>query len=361
MVTKIGEKDQFGYDDIGRPVVAQIADGTTIWGYGIASRIKSALSGGFEIGCHPQQGGGAIVYLFSPSDKATELWGGRWRNDPHGMSVINVGYLGVIAPFRDFAEARAFLQSGGPIHLRAEYLTVPGGGTQYHPDIVADRELALGLVKTPQRFPSSSEKVNRDLVPAPEREAADDIDFLVHNLFDYVFRFDAASKLMAYASTLHFSRPQFLPHSQAKYFITIEWQQMAARDAVFSLFHFWRTFEILRKDVLKHSPAVRDLADAKQLRLAWKLMASQFPNAIRMRNAIGHAGEFFSTTKQRERHSGQKNMFVEYVMMGNEFIIRTFGQNISLDVSSKSVERLERIKGMIVGALSAALAQARKR
>ncbi|MFD1981530.1 hypothetical protein ACFSOZ_02260 [Mesorhizobium newzealandense] len=355
MITKIGEKDRFGYDDRGRPVAVQIIPGFVAFGHIICQRIKTATDAGFEDGCRLYADGAATIYLFSPAAQAVELWSGRWKKDEvTGHYAVNPQYIGVLdRSFVDIAEARAFFETPQPMAIRAEYLTIDGQTTP-HADIIADREFALTLDKAPRRFPDR--RIDRTQLPNDEREAADDLDFLVHNLFGYVFRFHAASKLMTYANTLHFSRPAYVPQNEATFFISMEWRQMAARDAAFSLYHFQHTFEVISKEAIRRAPNLRSRIDLSKLRIARKLFASQFKDVVPMRNALGHAGEFYSTTKARATHSPNKNMFLEFVISGEVYSVESYGRRLSLDMSLVAAQRLERVKTLIIEALAAALA-----
>jgi|SRR6476620_11565993 hypothetical protein len=155
MITKVGEKDRFGYDDRGRPVAARMNPGFVAFGYVFCARLKTTTEAGFLDGTRLYADGAANLYIYSPLAKAAELWSGRWvKDDTTGHHhVVNLQYLGVLdKSFADFDEARGFFESPQPISLRPEYLTV-SGGAQPHADIVADRELALNLANTPKRFP----------------------------------------------------------------------------------------------------------------------------------------------------------------------------------------------------------------
>jgi hypothetical protein len=352
MITKIGEKDRFGYDDRGTPAVVQIDAGFFVSGYLFCDRLKAVTDAGFQDGGRLFSDGTALLYLFSPTARAAEMWGGKWTKDDFGYSVVNPQYLGVIdRDFSDFNEVRVFFQAPQPsINIRPEYLTVDGG-TQPHSDVIADREYAINLAKTPRRFPE--QRIDRSKIAPEEAVNADDINFLIHNLYGYAFRFDAASKLMSYANTLHFSRPQFIPASEANFFISMEWRQMAARDAAFSLYHFQQTFELLREQALRSAPKLLGSIDVGKLRIAWRLFHSWFKDVVPMRNALGHAGEFYSTTKERSKHGSQRNVFLEFIIVGHMYSVESHGRQISLDLSQTAAQRLERIKSLIDEALSA--------
>src|SRR5579862_2929599 len=175
---------------------------------------------------------------------------------------------------------------------------------------------------------------------------------LIHGLYAYVFKVDAAAKLNAYANTLHFSRPQLLPQTRSKFLITMEWRHLAARDAAFSLFHFQRTFEALREQALRRSSTLRRGIDFGKLRIAWKLYASQFKDVVKMRHAIGHAGEFYNTVEERAKHSGRSDFFVEFLMTDTTLSVSAYGKLVSVDVSQQTIDRLERIRTLVVEAFS---------
>jgi hypothetical protein len=253
MITKIGEKDRFGYDDHGRPVAAQIAPNVVAFGYSFCARLKAAIEAGFQDGHllfadRPA----ALICLFNPTVQAAELWSGTWTRAQDGRDIYNITdpqYLGVIQQrFHTLQDVIELIRSGTPVATGAAYLTVSGIEPLPIPDVVADRELALRIRKTPERF--SKSRVDLSRLPQGEHNFAADIDYLIQGLHTYVFRIDAAAKLTIYANTLHFSRPQLLPPSESKFFISMEWRQMAGRDAAMSIFHFQRTLEALSVRIL---------------------------------------------------------------------------------------------------------------
>jgi hypothetical protein len=357
MVTQIGEKDRFGYDDNGRPVAAQIAHGVVVLGYTFCARLKAATEAGLQDGYHLfADRPAALICLFSPTAEAAELWSGTWTRqhasgDSYNYNITDPQYLGVIQKrFPDLQSVTEFIKSGTPVAIGPAYLTVSGIEMIPIPDVVADRELALRIRKTPQRF--SASKVDLSRLPDSERNVAADIDYLIQGLYTYVFRIDAAAKLTTYANTLHFSRPQLLPHSDSKFFISMEWRQMAGRDAAMSLFHFQRTLEALRQKALREGTTLRKGVDFGKLRIAWKLYDSQFKDVVRMRHTVGHEAEFYSSLEARTLHSGNPNVFVEFLMTDSTLSMSSHGRLVSVEVSQKTVDKLERIKTLVVEAFS---------
>jgi hypothetical protein len=135
----------------------------------------------------------------------------------------------------------------------------------------------------------------------------------------------------------------------------IEWKEIAARDAAFSIFHFQRTFETLRVQLLRDYPVLRDMADTKGLRIAWKLYRSQFSDVVITRHAIGHTAEFYATVESRARHATHRDIFVESMMVNTVLSVPSFGRLVSVDVSGITVVKLNRIKVLILEALDSML------
>ena len=71
-----------------------------------------------------------------------------------------------------------------------------------------------------------------------------------------------------------------------------------------------------------------------------------------MRHVIGHEAEFYSSLEERTRHSGNPNFFIEFVMTDSTLSMSSFGRLVSVDVSQKTVDKLERIKALVVEAFS---------
>jgi hypothetical protein len=113
---------------------------------------------------------------------------------------------------------------------------------------------------------------------------------------------------------------------------------------------FQRTFENLRKKDLKDSQFLRDAIDFSKLRIAWKLYLSQFKDVVPMRHAVGHEAEFYSSLESRAMHSGQNDLFVEFVMTDTILSMSSYGKMVSIDVSQRTVDKLEKIKQLVVEA-----------
>lgn len=156
---------------------------------------------------------------------------------------------------------------------------------------------------------------------------------------------------------MHFSRPATIPPSPQKFRMLVEWKQIATRDAAFSIFHFQRTFEALRVQLLKDYPVLRDMVDTKKLRIAWKLYRSQFSEVVITRHAIGHTAEFYATVESRARHATHRDIFIESMMLNTVLSVPSFGRLVSIDVSGKTVEKLSRIRDLILDWLAAMLTQ----
>jgi hypothetical protein len=108
----------------------------------------------------------------------------------------------------------------------------------------------------------------------------------------------------------------------------------------------------LRQKALREESMLRKGIDFGKLRIAWKLYESQFKDVVRMRHTIGHEAEFYSSLEARTLHSGNPNIFIEFVMTDNTLSMSSYGKLVSVDVSQTTVDRLERIKALVIEAFS---------
>lgn len=354
MITKIGDKDRFGYDG-NRPVAAQLSSNTIAFGYNFCGRLKITTEAGFQDTHHLYVGGRASILILNPKARLGELWFGNWQQDENTYHIVNASYVGIAdTEIQDIEAAKTLLSSGTPIPYRAGYLSTSVNGQPLAaPDISADQELNLRLSRTPVR--SFVRHFKTQALSEGEKQCAMNLEFLLNSLCTYVFRFDAASKLSAYVDAMHFSRPEFIPLSRDKFLVLSEWKQIAARDAAFSLFHFLRTFEFIREQSLKDAPTLRGTTDIAKLRLAWNLYRSQFEDTIPMRHAIGHSAEFYRTQEARAFHSGHKDIFIESMMIDSVLSVSADGKFVSVDMAQAAVDKLDKIKTLILEAFDGAL------
>ena len=129
MITKIGEKDAFGYDDAGHPVAAQLTQGEVAFGYDICGRLQKALAVGFQVTTQLYKDGNALIVLFSPHAHGAELWVGKWKQDKPSKPrfIFNLSYTGLFErQFGSIEDVQSVLSSKEPVALRPGYLTVEG-------------------------------------------------------------------------------------------------------------------------------------------------------------------------------------------------------------------------------------------
>lgn len=356
MITKIGEKDGFGYDDNGKPVAAQIGPNTIVFGYPFCSRLREAISVGFEVIHAHYIESTTIIAIYSPQARVAEIWFGRWMEvDPSQYHVVDPGYQGLtVAEFDSVTTVMDYIKSNDPKPMQPGYLQTAGDPSELvRPDVTADTRLSWRLKKPTIRYPNCQIIVT--LLADSESKYADDIQYLIKNLFEYVYRVRAAVELNQYAETMHFSTPATIPPSAEKFSLLIEWKQIAARDAAFSVFHFQKSFENFREVILWKCPTLRKTIDIDKLRFTWRLHQSWFKDAVHTRHAIGHSAEFYMTVRDRARHATHEDVFIESTMLNDVLSLSSFGKFVSIEVSDKTVEKLERIRTLILESFSAVL------
>lgn len=354
MITKIGEKDKFGYDDNERPLAVKIAPGVIVFGYAFCGHFASTLSAGLQHLHHLYKDKGASIVIYSPQAKRAEVWFGKWTLDKDlgHYSIIDPSYHGVTRNTFDSLDVlKTHLQSGNPIQIVHGYLQIAGHSSDIvRPDLSADSQLQSRLKNATHRLPALS--VDKTKFEGDEQRYIEDIQYLLKNLFDYVYRVRAAVELNKYADTMHFAVPPTIPPSPEKFSLLMEWKSMAARDAAFSVFHFQRTFERFREQIPRRCPQLRKHIDFGKLRTAWKLYRSWFKYTVPLRHAIGHSAEFYMTVEDRARHATHEDIFVESMMLDTVLSVPSSGEFVSIDVSSETVKRLERVRTLILESYS---------
>jgi len=353
MITKIGDKDCFGYDDNGKPVAAQIGSNAIVFGYPFCNRLRETISAGFKVTHALYIGGATAIAIYSPQAKVAEMWFGRWvEPDPGQYHIVDPGYQGLtVVEFDNITAVTAYIKSNTPIPLQPGYLQTTGNQSELiRPDITADSRLNWRLKKKTPHYPNH--QINVFLLADSERKYAGDIQYLIKNIFEYVYRVRAAVELNLYAETMHFSTPATIPLSVEKFSLLIQWKQMAARDAAFSVYHFQKTFESFREAILWKCPTLRKTIDISKLRFAWNLYQSWFKDAVHTRHAIGHSAEFYMTAQDRACHATHEDVFIESMMLNDELSLSSYGRFVSIEVSDRTVERLERIQTLILESFS---------
>jgi hypothetical protein len=79
--------------------------------------------------------------------------------------------------------------------------------------------------------------------------------------------------------------------------LSAQWSQMAARDAVMTVFHFGKTLDSIS---FKLTPSLAAAVDHKKLRAARKHFQDYFRGNEEARHAVGHAAERLSSTSKTE-------------------------------------------------------------
>ncbi len=156
MITKVGEKDHFGYDDSGRPVAAQIAPGVVAFGYNFCDRLRKGLSIGFEVSHRLYADGGAILAIYSPAANAAEVWQCRWKIDKGRYNLIEPAYVGIAKhKFTTIDALNSLLASDLRIELVPGYLNLEEDKQdKLAPPsfVIADQQFSMLLQSAPNPF-----------------------------------------------------------------------------------------------------------------------------------------------------------------------------------------------------------------
>ncbi|MDO9489200.1 MAG: hypothetical protein Q7J32_12555 [Sphingomonadaceae bacterium] len=126
------------------------------------------------------------------------------------------------------------------------------------------------------------------LQPAPSTAPAvrEQLNQLLRSVCLFTYRFSKAVSLIEHCDALIGPELGIEP---------ADWQGIALRDAVHSLYHFAKTLAAF-SGALRQDPELLAKIDGKRLRGARKEFERHFPNLRLLRNAVAHLGEQLSST-----------------------------------------------------------------
>ncbi|MBY0260130.1 hypothetical protein [Methylobacterium sp.] len=153
------------------------------------------------------------------------------------------------------------------------------------------------------------------------------------------------------------------------------WVHIAVRDAALNIFHFE---DILTTLEFKECPKFRSMVDANLLRKARSDFSGAFPDTRRIRDNIGHSGEFAARAKRSEENSVSSGLEQFGMQTGPESSIKV-GMGISgntayttykstheaeasvrtFDLSASTIRKLEEIFLQVCAAFQPASDQTR--
>lgn len=146
--------------------------------------------------------------------------------------------------------------------------------------------------------------------------------------------------------------------------LTNRWPMLAAREGAFVLYDFSYALSNT-KTAIREYPALNALVDWSYLKRARAIFKMGFPHWKKLRNAVGHTGEFAITKAQWNANSlkGSANVIGSSVGPGNHVTIlngRTYhdttfgGDFLSYELSDESLARLWTIIAAVYESMDAA-------
>ena len=172
------------------------------------------------------------------------------------------------------------------------------------------------------------------LPEAPPEEAAgrEQINRLLHLACLFVYRYARAVSLIEHCAELigpdHGIEPA-------------DWQGIALRDAVHSLFHFGKTHDALSA-ALKSCPTLRASIDLTPLRVARKAFDRDFRDLTLLRNAVAHVADELSTPARRAKLQRPGEFLIWEGQVGAHLSMASNrGRQVQLVVDAGSLARLE--------------------
>ncbi|MHC2336513.1 hypothetical protein ACVIW0_005802 [Bradyrhizobium sp. USDA 4454] len=98
--------DSFGYDKADQPIVVKLKPDVYVFGYEFCHVLQTLI----KHGCVPveliYEDGSALIFIFDPDEKKTELWSGSWRYDkPNIYSIMDPEHRGLVRQLFETTEA----------------------------------------------------------------------------------------------------------------------------------------------------------------------------------------------------------------------------------------------------------------
>lgn len=198
-------------------------------------------------------------------------------------------------------------------------------------------------------------------VPEPQQHALQLVGHALDNLEYYTNGFMSALKLFDYC--VNHTKKQKDKRNRNTY---RSWQFIAARDGALAIYHFACALNALSQS-LNECKVLGTRMPAGALRHCKKKLNAKFPNLVRMRHAVGHAGEKASTTRQHEQHGftgtyirdGLKLKNVHNYVITDHLFRRTYcntwgGKIESYKLNSNSLTSLIMVRDAVFDAVEAA-------
>lgn len=191
-------------------------------------------------------------------------------------------------------------------------------------------------------------------LPEREKHAAFLLQRRLDSLADYIENFVSAINLF------EFCRDNISAKSSQHDFRN--WQFIAARDGVMTIYHFGKSVTHLN-DILNKIPSVSRNVDTKALRNARKDFSSYFQKIDEIRNAVAHEAEKYQNQDKFRTHSfsgsssqhgikisRSSNIMISNTISDRKFVVTYNGQMHACEISTSSLEKLKGIAAGVFGA-----------
>jgi hypothetical protein len=225
-----------------------------------------------------------------------------------------------------------------------------------------------------EEFGVAEEEFDRNIrIPSilPEQDRAEARQ-LLHNvwaLYGFVKCFENALSLFDYAlsefTSISNNYNKMGPHEQHFLFYKtmhtrwqmMSWTRIACRDGALQIFHFAKIMQVIR-GTLCRAPSLLKQTDIDKLKIATRLMDSQFPHWKLIRDAVAHSPQEFMPSVAYQISQGSKPFTVGDLISGREYIIVKDKIYATYAVSQESLEKLRRIRTMFMSGVADLLERA---
>lgn len=142
------------------------------------------------------------------------------------------------------------------------------------------------------------------------------------------------------------------------------WPLLAARDAAMTIYHIhvavtgiWET--------RYGCPTFWGMADESALRKAGKVLSSQFPNLLKLRDCIAHVNDRTRTLKKHADHAfsgiidqpgfnSLGSQLTAFFLSGRRLVVTWNGEELAYDLTNESLDRLKEVRDLARKALEPA-------
>jgi len=206
--------------------------------------------------------------------------------------------------------------------------------------------------------------INSNVLPPDEYEEAAHLHFLTILLPIYIHRFYDAMMILNHArratdaARSRLENKNIIESERKTRSVIVEhywyWPHLAGRDAAMTIYHFDIGLRSLLSSIHR-CPTVKEMADYEMLKMAYPLFRKYFPDAVHLRNAVGHVAELVQTREHVSQNSVKGKGFAFEQVVGRTLYVTYKGKTITLEISEITLQKLNEVWTIVAHAMQKAI------